>query len=119
MMINDDPTAKRLTNEEYKKLEDLVYNYPTKNKKGFIWEEQNILLEQFPDINIDKFNAYIKTTVRNEPVKPFSMDLTKDMTKIKAQMNPQIAAAIIQLSRLKYGRSKELVEAEIAQRARL
>lgn len=56
MMINDDPTAKRLTNEEYKKLEDLVYNYPTKNKKGFIWEEQNKLLEQFPDINIDKFN---------------------------------------------------------------
>jgi len=73
-----------------------------------------------PDlINIDKFNAYVKTIVKNEPVKPFSMDLTKDMTKINAMKNPNIARAIIQLSRLKYGRSKELVEAEISQRARL
>ena len=70
-------------------------------------------------INIEKFNAYIKTSVRNEPVKPFSMDLTKDMTAINAAKNAKIAEAIIQLSRLKYGRSKELVEAEIAHRARL
>jgi hypothetical protein len=70
-------------------------------------------------INIDKFNAYVKTTVRNEPVKPFSIDLTKDMTKVIAEKNSKIAAAIIQLSRLKYGRSRELVEAEIAQRAKL
>ena len=69
--------------------------------------------------NIDKFNAYIKTTVNNEPVKPFSLDLTKDMKKIIAEKNSQVAAAIIQLSRLKFGRSRELVEAEIAQRARL
>lgn len=70
-------------------------------------------------INIDRFNAYVKTTVHNEPVKPFSMDLTKDMKKVTALRNPQVAAAIVQLSRLKYGRSRELVEAEIAQRARL
>ncbi len=70
-------------------------------------------------INIDRFNAYVKTTVHNEPVKPFSMDLTKDMSRVKAQQNPKVAAAIIQLSRLKYGRSRELVEAEIAQRAKL
>lgn len=70
-------------------------------------------------INIDKFNAYIKTSVRNEPVKPFSMDLTKDMTAINAAKNPKVAEAIIQLSRLKFGRSKELVEAEISHRARL
>lgn len=70
-------------------------------------------------INIDRFNAYVKTTVHNEPVKPFSMDLTKDMSRVKAMQNPQVAAAIVQLSRLKYGRSRELVEAEIAQRAKL
>lgn len=70
-------------------------------------------------INIDKYNAYVKTNVHNEPVKPFSMDLTKDMTKVNAGRNEKVAAAIIQLSRLKYGRSRELVEAEIAQRARL
>jgi hypothetical protein len=70
-------------------------------------------------INIDKYNAYVKTNVHNEPVKPFSMDLTKDMTKVNAGRNEKVAAAIIQLSRLKYGRSRELVEAEVAQRARL
>ena len=70
-------------------------------------------------INVDKFNAYVKTIVHNEPVKPFSLDLTKDMKKVLGQRNPQVAKAIIQLSRLKYGRSRELVEAEISQRARL
>jgi hypothetical protein len=70
-------------------------------------------------INIDKYNAYVKTIVHNEPVKPFSIDLTKDMSQIKSEQNPQIAKAIIELSRLKYGRSRELVEAEISQRARL
>ncbi len=70
-------------------------------------------------INIDKYNAYIKTIVRNEPVKPFSLDLTKDMSKVMEAKNPKIAEAIVQLSRLKYGRSRELVEAEITQRARL
>jgi len=70
-------------------------------------------------INIDRFNAYIKTIVHNEPVKPFSIDLTKDMKKISANRNPQVAKAIIQLSRLTFGRSRELVEAEVAKRARL
>jgi hypothetical protein len=70
-------------------------------------------------INIDKYNAYVKTIVGNEPVKPFSIDMTKDMNALKTVRNPQVAQALIQLSRLKYGRSKELVEAEITQRARL
>ncbi|MBI5613489.1 type IV secretory system conjugative DNA transfer family protein [Candidatus Gottesmanbacteria bacterium] len=70
-------------------------------------------------INIDKFNAYVKTTVHNEPVKPFSMDLTKDMKKMVTAKNPKVAEAIIQLSRLKYGRSRELVEAEIQERSHL
>jgi type IV secretory pathway TraG/TraD family ATPase VirD4 len=70
-------------------------------------------------INIDKYNAYVKTCVHNEPVKPFSMDLTKDMSKVKNEKHPKIGEAIIQLSRLKYGRSKELVEAEVAERSHL
>jgi hypothetical protein len=70
-------------------------------------------------INIDRYNAYMKTIVRGEPVKPFSVDLTKDMRKVNAMRSNQVANAIIQLSRLKYGRSRELVEAEITQRARL
>ncbi len=70
-------------------------------------------------INIDKYNSYVKTIVKNEPMKPFSIDLTKDMNQVIAERNPQIANAIIQLSRLKYGRSKELVEAEITERSNL
>lgn len=70
-------------------------------------------------INIDKYNSYVKTIVKNEPMKPFSIDLTKDMSQVMAARNPQIANAIIQLSRLKYGRSKELVEAEISERSHL
>jgi len=70
-------------------------------------------------INIERFHAYMKTIVDNEPVPPFSVDMTKDIKKFKAGANPKIAQAIIQLSRLKYGRPRELVEAEINQRARL
>lgn len=70
-------------------------------------------------INIDKFNAYVKTIVKNEPVKPFSLDLTKDMSSVMNEKNPQVASAIVQLSRLKYGQARELVEAEIQERARL
>jgi hypothetical protein len=46
---------KKLTNKEYKELEDLVYNYPTKHKEGFLAEEEKELLKQFPDINKDKY----------------------------------------------------------------
>ncbi|MCX7955497.1 MAG: type IV secretion system DNA-binding domain-containing protein [Patescibacteria group bacterium] len=70
-------------------------------------------------INIERFHSYMKTIVDNEPVSPFSVDHTKDMKKHKAGANEKIAQAIIQLSRLKFGRPKEIVEAEIAQRARL
>ena len=61
----------------------------------------------------------MKTIVNNEPVEPFSVDMTKDISILKGQRNEKIAQAIIQLSKLKFGRPKELVEAEINQRARL
>lgn len=70
-------------------------------------------------INIERFHTYMKTIVDNEPVDPFSVDMTKDLKKMKLQANDKIAAAIIQLSRLKFGRPRELVEAEINQRSRL
>jgi len=70
-------------------------------------------------LNIERFHAYVKTIVHNEPVPPFSMDLTKNMEEMKKQRNPKMAEMIKNLSRLRYGRAKEIVEAEIAQRARL
>ncbi len=70
-------------------------------------------------INIDVFNAYVKTIVGNEPMTPFSMDTTKDMTKEKALMNPRVAELVKELSRLKYGKEVRSLEGEIATRARL
>jgi hypothetical protein len=70
-------------------------------------------------INIDRFNAYIRTIVNMQSVPPFSMDLTKDLAKEEKVANPKVAEAIKKLSFLKYGKSKQLIEAEIAQRARL
>ncbi len=70
-------------------------------------------------INIDRFNCYMRTLVNGEPVPPFSLDTTKDISKEKALMNPRVAELIKELSRLKYGRSVQTVEAEIAQRSRL
>lgn len=69
--------------------------------------------------NIEKFHVYIKTIVKNEPVPPFSMSLLKDMDKIKARMNPRLAEMIKQLSRLRYGRDREEIEAEMKVRAKL
>ncbi|OGK15251.1 hypothetical protein A2690_00260 [Candidatus Roizmanbacteria bacterium RIFCSPHIGHO2_01_FULL_39_12b] len=70
-------------------------------------------------INVDRFHAFMRTSVRNAPIPPFSVDLTKDMAEIKAQSNEKIAKTIIQLSRLKYGRARETIESEVIQRARL
>ena len=69
-------------------------------------------------INIDKYNNYIKTIVNEEPVPPFSMDLTRDTSKEKELINPRVAELVKELSRLKYGRDVAVVEAEMAQRAK-
>jgi hypothetical protein len=50
----------KLSNKEYKKLEDLVYNYKTKNKEGFLFTEEKELLKQFPNINMDKYFDVLK-----------------------------------------------------------
>lgn len=69
--------------------------------------------------NVEKYHAYVKTIVDNEPVSAFSMSLMKDMKVQQAHMNPKLAEMIKQLSRLKYGKEKALVEEEINQRAQL
>ncbi|MBI4990944.1 type IV secretory system conjugative DNA transfer family protein [Candidatus Gottesmanbacteria bacterium] len=70
-------------------------------------------------INVDVYNAYVNTIVGNKPVPPFSVDMRKDMSAQKKMENSKVAEAILSLSRLKYGRPRELVEAEISQRAKL
>ena len=68
-------------------------------------------------INVERFQAFAKTIVRNEPVPPFSLDTTRDLAKM--DKDPRIAEMIKQLSRLRYGRDVNVVDAEIVHRARL
>lgn len=70
-------------------------------------------------LNVERFHSYIKTIVKGEPVIPFSLDMTKDLGKIKAMESERVAEIIKEMSRLKYGRDVKLVEAEIARRAKL
>ncbi|OGD06300.1 hypothetical protein A2379_02745 [Candidatus Amesbacteria bacterium RIFOXYB1_FULL_47_13] len=70
-------------------------------------------------LNIERYNVFIKTVVHNEPVPPFTMDVTKDIDKERKMRNSQLAEAIKELSRLKYGRDVRIVEAEIGTRSKL
>lgn len=69
--------------------------------------------------NVERFHVYIKTIVNNEPMVPFSMDLTKDMTKEATRRSLKVAEMVKELSRLKYGQAREIIEEEIARRAKL
>lgn len=70
----------------------------------------------FHDLNsLERFNAYIKMLVDNTPTRPFSIKINKDDT----QAVPEIGEAIRQLSRLKYGRDRGLVDAEIYERTKI
>jgi len=62
--------------------------------------------------NIDAYNAYVKLLVDNAPVRPFSMQTIKN----ESVKNEELGKAILQLSRLKYGRDLRSVEANIDSR---
>ena len=70
-------------------------------------------------INVERYHSYIKTLINGEPTNPFSLDMTRDLAEEKKQENPRVAELVRELSRLKYGKPRDLVEAEIAKRSRL
>ncbi len=86
---------------------------------NYLAHEYRPVFEEDDLLNIERYHVYIKTTVNNEPVQPFSMDMTMDMDEVRKKSNPKVAEVIREMSRLKYGRDARLVEAEIARRARL
>ncbi|PIY93286.1 MAG: hypothetical protein COY69_02465 [Candidatus Magasanikbacteria bacterium CG_4_10_14_0_8_um_filter_32_14] len=65
-------------------------------------------------MNVEKFTANTKIIINNEPTKPFNMSIYPPQDG-----NLQMAEAIRQLSRLKYGRERSIVEAEIMERTKL
>lgn len=88
---------------------------------SFIQREFQPVFNENDIVNQERFHAYMKTIVNNEPVPPFSVDLTKDYAKHLEEKakGEKVAQAVIQLSRLKHGKPRDIIEAEIAQRAKL
>jgi len=74
------------------------------NDANYLQHEYQPVFSETDLINVERFNAYIKTIVNNEPVQPFSLDLTKDMSKAKEARSVKMAEMVKQLSRLKYAR---------------
>jgi hypothetical protein len=68
-------------------------------------------------LNLPVGNTYLKTMVNGIPQSPFSLNITAD--EVKKPGNRELAEMIKRLSSLKYGRPREIVEAEIGKRARL
>ena len=65
-------------------------------------------------INSDKFTWYVKMIVDNAQQKPFTLNFTPP-----PKGDIELASAIKELSRLKYGRDRAIVEAEIMERTAL
>lgn len=81
-------------------------------------DDADFLVKQFTPtfdqndlINIDNFNAYAKLIVNNLTAKPFNIAVYP-----APKCNEEIKEALKELSRLKYGRDRELVEREIKSR---
>jgi len=65
-------------------------------------------------INVEQYTLYLKLLIDNTAAKPFNMNVYPPQ-----KGNKELAAAIKELSRLKYGRPREIVEAEIIERMQL
>ncbi len=84
-------------------------------------EDADVLQKEFAPVfnaydlvNVEQYTAYAKLLIDNTAAKPFNM-----LTYPPRAGNKELAAAIKELSRLKYGRPREIVEAEINERAQL
>jgi hypothetical protein len=65
-------------------------------------------------INVDNYKCFAKILVNNVLTKPFNMQANPP-----TKGNQEVANALKELSRLKYGRDKDLVNREIMERSRL
>ena len=88
--------------------------------------DANIMEKEFSPIfnesdltNIPAQTMYIKTQVAGTPVPPFSMNVWRDLKVERTNGSKELAATIKELSRLKFGKDKEVVEAEIERRGQL
>jgi hypothetical protein len=84
---------------------------------GFLTKQFQPEFGEHDLLNLGTGEVYLKTMVNGVPKDPFSLKVAA--VEKKKPGNPKMAEMIKRLSALKYGRPRALVEAEIAQRARL
>ena len=79
----------------------------------FLEKEFAPVFNQFDLVNVEMFTSYIKLLAHQQALKPFSMKNPPP----RGPGNPELVEKIRTLSRLKYGKHKEIIEAEINQKA--
>ncbi|HBH46402.1 MAG TPA: hypothetical protein DDX47_03490 [Candidatus Jacksonbacteria bacterium] len=72
------------------------------------------VFNEYDLVNVDRFNVYLKLLIDNAASRPFNME-----TLPPQPGNSDLARAIKELSRLKYGRPKAEIDAEILLRTQL
>jgi len=72
------------------------------------------VFNEFDVINVEMYTANVKLLIDNTVSKPFNMQ-----TYPPEPGSPAMAKAIVELSRLKYGRDRRAVEAEILEKSKL
>lgn len=61
-------------------IHEKVYNFPTKYKEGFVQSEVELLLKDYPDIDIEKFNSALMRNsckVKDNEVIQYHHDIEK------------------------------------------
>lgn len=84
---------------------------------GFLAKQFEPKFTEHDLLNLGTGQIYFKTLIDGTPQDPFSVKVAAEERKKPG--NKKLAEMIKQLSGLKYGRPKEIVESEIAKRARL
>jgi len=74
------------------------------------------VFNQYDLVNIEKYTAYVKLLIDNTASRPFSMATPWPLMGIKRD---EMASRIKALSRMKFGKDRELIEAEIMKRAKI
>jgi len=113
----------RMTKDERKDFYlyiDEFQNYVTPSIESILSEARKFMAKYFQPtfsdadlINMDKFKWVMKLAVDNQPTTPFSIIPTNPYLQ---SWDPKIAKALIELSRLKYGRDQAFVSKEIEYR---
>ncbi len=87
------------------------------NDAGYLVKQFSPEFSESDLLNLEVGNVYLKTMINGTPQRPFSLKCA--VSERKKPGDPKMSEMLKRLSALKYGRPREIVEAEIAKRARL